>query len=38
MFDTNILLVISVLWVFSIFVVFFFIKQKYEKDTKELSL
>lgn len=38
MLDTNILLVISVLWVFSIFVVFFFIKQKYEKDTKELSL
>ncbi len=38
MFDTNILLVISILWVFSIFVVFFFIKQKYEKDTKELSL
>ena len=38
MFDTNILLVIFVLWVFSIFVVFFFIKQKYEKDTKELSL
>ena len=38
MFDTNILLVISVLWVFSIFIVFFFIKQKYEKDTKELSL
>ena len=37
-FDTNVLLVISVLWVFSIFVVFFFIKQKYEKDTKELSL
>ncbi len=30
--DTNILLVISVLWVFSIFVVFFFIKQKYEKS------
>ncbi len=38
MLDTNILLVISVLWVFSIFIVFFFIKQKYEKDTKELSL
>lgn len=36
--DLNILLVISVLWLFSIFVVFFFIKQKYEKDTKELSL
>ena len=37
MFDTNILLVISVLWIFSIIIVFFFIKQKYEKDTKELS-
>ena len=36
--DLNILLVISLLWLFSIIIVFFFIRQKYEKDTKELTL
>ena len=36
--DLNILLVISLLWLFSIVIVFFFIRQKYEKDTKELTL
>lgn len=38
MLDLNILLVISLLWLFSIIIVFFFIRQKYEKDTKELTL
>jgi DNA recombination protein RmuC len=36
--DLNLLLVISLLWLFSIIIVFFFIRQKYEKDTKELTL
>ena len=36
--DLNILLVISLLWLFSVIIVFFFIRQKYEKDTKELTL
>ena len=36
--DLNLLLVISLLWLFSVIIVFFFVRQKYEKDTKELTL
>ncbi len=36
--DINILFVVTVFWLLSLLIVFFFIKQKYEKDIKSLSL
>ncbi len=36
--DINILFVVTIFWLLSLLIVFFFIKQKYEKDIKSLSL